>query len=92
MTPTSTVYWDDSEADSPKCKRVSRAAVDCKLRVQLFETAYDDPDSYTASEDCRWTMRYRRTRGGFVSAYQLFEGGGSGGDIGSVTCVGWYGE
>jgi hypothetical protein len=84
--------WDDYESDAPSCKRVSRSAVDCKLRVQLFESDYEDPDAYTASEDCRWTLRFRRARGGGVSSYQLFEGGGSGGDIGSVECVGWYGD
>jgi hypothetical protein len=84
--------WDDRELFKPSCSRVARSVVDCKLRVRLFVTAYDDDDSYTASEDCRWKIRYRRGRGGYVSGYQLFEGGGSGGDFGSVPCDGWYGE
>jgi hypothetical protein len=86
--PDSSFMWDDYVADSPKCTRTRRNVVDCKLSVTIYESAEDDFDTYTAKEDCAWTLRVRKSPHG-VSTYMP---GTDGGDYSSVECVGDYGD
>jgi hypothetical protein len=82
------IYWDDYSRTS-SCTRKRRNVVDCLNTVTLYESDSEDPDNYyTASETCRWPLRVVKGRYG-VWAYQR---GTEGGDYGSITCTGWYGE
>jgi hypothetical protein len=85
---TMAVYWDDYAIDSPECKRIKRNVVDCRLGVTLWESDPDDWDPALAEEICKWKLRVRKQRYGFVSVYNPATPGG--GDISTVECVGWY--
>jgi hypothetical protein len=83
------IYWDDYKIAATSCKRVKRNVVDCKLHVTLWETAEDDPNSYTAKESCSWPLRVR----GFARHREsIYQPGTEGGDFSTIECNGWYGD